>query len=212
MGEVWKPIKNYEGLYEISNIGRVRSLDRKITDKNGKIKYFKGKVLKARKNKNGYFIISLCKDGKYETLQISRLVASAFIPNPNNKPCVDHIDTNRENNEVSNLRWVTYKENNNNDLTRKHMSEGKKGQFKGNENPMKNPNVAKKISGENHYKATFTEEEVKNIREMYKNGLSVSEIIYKIYGINRKNNIKIYNTLHMNISNIVRYRTWKHIA
>ncbi len=117
MEEIWKSIKNYEGLYEVSNLGRVRSLDRVTITTNGKTVPFKGKILKTIKHKNGYLKVNLNKDKKQKTHLVHRLVAEAFIPNPNNKKYIDHINTIRDDNRVDNLRWVTASENQYNDLT-----------------------------------------------------------------------------------------------
>lgn len=103
--EIWKPIEKYPD-YMVSNQGRVKSL------KNGK-----EKVLKCCKYKDEYLSINLCKNGKQKLHKIHRLVAEAFIPNPDNKPCIDHINTIKNDNRVDNLRWVTNKENSNNPLT-----------------------------------------------------------------------------------------------
>lgn len=116
--EEWKDIEGYEGLYQISNYGRVKSLNYKRTGQE--------KILKLSKDKKGYFVINLSIKGKTKVFKVHRLVAKAFIPNPENKPNVDHINTIRTKNEVWNLRWVTQKENNNNELTRQHNSESKK--------------------------------------------------------------------------------------
>ena len=104
--EIWKDIKGYEGLYKISNYGNVYSLH---TDR-----YLKPGV----NNKTKYFAVCLYKNGVYITKKIHRLIAEHFIPNPDNKPCIDHIDGNRQNNKISNLRWVTHKENHNNPITK----------------------------------------------------------------------------------------------
>lgn len=107
--EVWKPIKDYEGLYEISNLGRVKSFNYRGSGKE--------KILKNTECRWGYLTVSLTKSGKCKVFKVHRLVAEAFIPNPENKPCVDHINTIRTDNRVKNLRWVTYKENSNNEKT-----------------------------------------------------------------------------------------------
>lgn len=105
--EIWKDIKGYEGLYQISNYGRVKSLPRMM--KNRKCE----EIIKAPSVlPKGYLKVSLCKNGKIKYFFIHRLVAEAFIPNPNNFPCVNHKDCNPRNNEVSNLEWISYKENN----------------------------------------------------------------------------------------------------
>ena len=111
--EIWKDIENYKGLYQVSSQGRVKSLNYKHTGKE--------KVLKSNKNKNGYLQIYLCKDEKVKSFLIHRLVSQAFIPNPENKPSIDHINTIRDDNRVENLRWVTHKENMNNPLSIKKV-------------------------------------------------------------------------------------------
>lgn len=115
--EVWKPIKGYEGLYEVSNKGNVRSLDRHVMC--GK-QYclLKGKPIKPYYTPMGYLMVSLSKNKYY----LHRLIAEAFIPNPNNLPCIDHINTVRDDNRLENLRWCTKKENANNPLTREHLT------------------------------------------------------------------------------------------
>ncbi|MFC0819748.1 NUMOD4 motif-containing HNH endonuclease [Moraxella marmotae] len=108
----WLPIKNYEGLYEVSEAGEVRSVDRLLYVTNQKERLFKGKVLSLVVNvQNRYPQISLWKNNKGTSYYIHRLVAEAFIPNPDNKPEVNHKDGNRQNNHVCNLEWVTSTEN-----------------------------------------------------------------------------------------------------
>ena len=123
MEEIWKDIKGYEGLYQVSNLGRIKSLDKVIIRKDG-IEYIKrGTILKPSTNTGGYLQIGLSKNGIRKLFRIHRLVAIAFIPNPHNKPFIDHINTIKTDNKVENLRWVTREENANNPLTRKHISE-----------------------------------------------------------------------------------------
>lgn len=112
--EIWKGIKNYEGLYEVSNKGRVKRLERVTTDKNGKKYHLKEKILKEHLNSYGYLTVNLYnhKDSGKQ-LRVHRLVAEAFIPNPNNKPQVNHKDEVKTNNCIENLEWMTCKENNN---------------------------------------------------------------------------------------------------
>ena len=114
--EEWKPIiieKNgilydYTGLYEVSNLGRVRSLDRTSSD--GRV--LKGKILKLRLINNGYLRVGLNKDGRGQIFfRVHRLVATAFVPNPDNLPVVNHKDEDKSNNCVSNLEWCTQKHN-----------------------------------------------------------------------------------------------------
>ena len=110
MEEIWAPICGWEGLYEVSTLGRVRSLDRLVIEKTGKTRRRKGWVMAAVKS-GKYFGVTLSKGGCEVRLYLHRLVAEAFIPNPESKACVNHIDFNRSNNAVANLEWVTYAEN-----------------------------------------------------------------------------------------------------
>lgn len=120
--EVWKDIKGYEGLYQVSNLGNVKSLER--VSNNGKGKYVqKERILKAGIRKGGYKAVVLYKDSKDKNFFIHRLVATAFLDNPFNKEYVDHINTNTGDNRVENLRWVSPKENINNEKTLEKKSE-----------------------------------------------------------------------------------------
>lgn len=109
--EVWRPVVGYEGLYEVSSEGRVRSLDRICVHYSGGPQIRKGKLLTLQTDHKGYKKILLSKDGTYKLWSVHRLVALAFIPNPNNYPCVNHKDENKANNSVDNLEWCTIKYN-----------------------------------------------------------------------------------------------------
>ena len=114
--EVWKDVVGYEGLYQVSNIGRVRHLPHTIFDtgKGGtkRVRHYKMKMLCLQLNEQGYYTVGLYKGSKGEGRLVSRLVAEAFIPNPNNLPCVNHKDENSKNNCVDNLEWCTRAYNN----------------------------------------------------------------------------------------------------
>ena len=132
MEEIWKPVKGYEGLYEISNQGRLKSLPHEVHRRGYGTILVKGGILKLHYNLNGYHIHLLCKQGaKPYCSRIHRLVAETFIPNPENKPCIDHINGIRDDNRAENLRWCTLKENCNFALARKHGSEAKMGEKNG---------------------------------------------------------------------------------
>ena len=102
--ESWKVINDFPN-YEISNYGNIRN---------------KTRLIKAVPNKHGYNVVVLC-DSIRKSVNVHRLVALAFIPNPENKPCIDHIDGNKSNNHADNLRWVTSKENCNNPITKSRL-------------------------------------------------------------------------------------------
>lgn len=105
--DTWKDVEGYEGLYQVSNTGLIRSLDR-FDNTN---KYLKGRTLRPGKKETGYLLVVLCKEGHRAIRTVHRLVAAAFIPNPNNLPQVNHIDGVKTNNLASNLEWVTKSEN-----------------------------------------------------------------------------------------------------
>ena len=107
--EIWKNIENYGGRYQISNYGRVRTTLE--TDHHGGYTTCL-KIMKATTTRKGYLTIGLAKNGKAKRYLVHRIVATHFIENPHNKPCINHKDYNRKNNRVSNLEWCTYLENN----------------------------------------------------------------------------------------------------
>ena len=144
-GEIWKDIDGYDG-YQISNKGRVKST----------IVRNEGKLLKIGINKLGYCIVGLSINGKSKTHYVHRLVAETFIPNPDKKLCIDHINTDRTDNRVENLRWCTQKENINNPLTKEIWS----GTHKGRE--------VLSIRGGKHHKA-------KKVQQFTKDGIFIKE-------------------------------------
>ena len=105
--EIWRPILGYEGVYEVSSYGRVRSLDRY----DGRNHFIKGRIMKRSYCSNGYLSIDLCLNGKIKKCLVHRLVALTFIPNPDNLPMVNHLDEDKTNNRVDNLEWCTAKYN-----------------------------------------------------------------------------------------------------
>lgn len=101
--EFWRDVKGYKGLYQVSNVGQVRSLPRHGT---------KGKILKPLKDTGGYLFVSLCKDGEKKFFLIHRLIAEAFLPNQEKLAEVDHINNAKTDNRVANLQWISKVENN----------------------------------------------------------------------------------------------------
>ncbi len=115
---MWKEIEGYEGYYEISDSGEVKSLDRYVSCSDGTLHHIRGRIMKQsicryRDNDDvGYLVVNLRKNGTSYVAPIHRLVAKAFIPNPQNLTTVNHIDGNKHNNNVSNLEWASYRDNN----------------------------------------------------------------------------------------------------
>ena len=101
MQEIWKDIKGYEGIYQVSNLGRIKSLERFIKGK--KNKYVKQKIKKQSISKTGYYVVSLWYKNKGKVLKVHRLIAQAFISNPLNKQHINHKDLNKLNNSLNNL-------------------------------------------------------------------------------------------------------------
>jgi hypothetical protein len=154
-GEVWRPIDGYGGHYEVSNLGRLRSYGR----------YDKLAILKLFVGDRGYYRKPLYNKvtKKSYNFSIHRLVANAFIPNPDNKPNVNHIDGNKLNNKVENLEWVTQGEN--------------------LQHAIKSGTLV--LDGPNNPTAAFTKEQVIEIRELYSKGNLSRREIANIYGVSK---------------------------
>ena len=158
--EIWKDIKDYEGIYQVSNLGRVKSCDRCIRNSRG-VWHIKEKILKCSKRNDGYIMVALRYNGDNRRILVHRLVAEAFIPNPNNLPLVNHKDESRDNNKADNLEWCTNEYNLHYGTAderwlqsqhNKRLSEEHKRKLKAaNIGPL-NPNYGKKLSLE-HKKA-----------------------------------------------------------
>ena len=111
MNEIWKDIPSYEGYYQVSNLGNFRSLPRTIRYKSTGTRVYPAKNLLTETTKDNYQRITLMKEGVKKRFQAHRLVALIFIPNPENKPCINHKDGNKSNNCIDNLEWCSYSEN-----------------------------------------------------------------------------------------------------
>ena len=110
--EIWKDIPEYEGLYQASSLGNIRSIDRIIYDKNLKrSRNFKGKILKQNIRNDGYLFVNLSKNGINKVVKIHRIIAKTFIKNSNNYKCINHINGNKQDNNINNLEWCTYSHN-----------------------------------------------------------------------------------------------------
>ena len=160
MTEEWKPVVGYEGLYEVSNLGRVRSLDR-VVKRCDHSMFRKGTILRGQPDKNGYLLVSLRREGKEYKAKVHRLVANAFIQNPENKPFVNHIDGNKDRNDILNLEWVTALENS-------HHA--------------KSNGLLRPAKGEDSGKHKLSEQDVLSIRKLVRSGKSMNSVA-KMYGV-----------------------------
>lgn len=161
--EAWKDIKGFEGIYQISNMGRVKSFK---ADPNGRI-------LSIKNSKGDYLNIVLCHGNKRRSVKVHRLVAEAFIPNPDNKPEVNHKDGNKQNNRADNLEWVTRRENHRHALDR-------------------NPNMIKGIIRYNRYTRPKTIQQFSldgNFVAEYPNAAEAS----RVTGICQRNILQVAN-------------------
>ena len=177
--EIWKDIPEYEEIYQISSHGRLKSLEREVKNRG---KYMKPeRIFNKYLNGLGYQIVKLYKGHKeFKNIPLHRLVALAFISNPNNYPQVNHIDGKPSNNNVENLEWVT------NSMNTKHAYD----------TGLKDP---KNYRGSGNASAKITEEDVINIREDRKNGLSLKEMAIK------------YQLRANHLSLITNKTIWKHV-
>lgn len=104
---MYKAVNGYEGIYEVNELGQVRSVDRVVEYKNGSTRKFKGRELKPAMNRDGYAVVGLSKNGIGKTMTVHKLVAETFLPNPENFPEVHHKNHNRADNRAENLQWTS---------------------------------------------------------------------------------------------------------
>ena len=163
MEEIWKDVKDYEGLYQISNLGRIKSLPKKTNNQYSNIEI----IMKQPLQGIGYYSIQLRKDKKFKTLMVHRLLSEVFIPNPENKKQVNHINGIKSDNRLENLEWVTSSEN---------MKHAFRTGLKSNH-------------GEFHPMHKLSEIDVKIIRRLYNKTLYFKNIIIlaEIFNVTKRN-------------------------
>lgn len=188
MKEIFKPIEEFDGIYEISNLGNVKSLERYVevvgVNRMRHKRLLNEKFLKHLPTRCGYLRVGFPIDNKVKYISIHRLVAIAFIPNPENKPEVNHKDGDKTNNRVDNLEWVTSSEN----------------QLHSYKNGLQKPHSNGGAKGELNSHSVLTEKDVIKIRELFSSGKFKQTELADLYEVKRS---CIYS--------IVRFRTWKHI-
>ncbi|MGJ1211954.1 NUMOD4 domain-containing protein [Sphingobacterium multivorum] len=161
--EIWLPVPNYPN-YEVSNLGRVKTLQRAMKSKAGSIAAVNEKIMKGSFSRDGYPIVKISNQFGKKILKVHRLVAMAFIPNPDNKPQVNHINGVKTDNYTDNLEWVTGKEN----VTHGYQT-----------------GLIKASHGESHYLAKVTDEQVLQIRRMRSEDKLTHQAIADLIGVSR---------------------------
>ena len=152
--EIWKDIEGYEGKYQVSNYGRVKSLGRFIDKKGQSQAYLHERILSTKIHK-GYKTVCLYSNNKQKTFSVHRLIANTFIPNPNNFPHIDHINTIRADNRIENLRWVNRSMNMMNEITHKKRSEYWKEKTKKGENVWVERKKRKVVAFDENYNIVY---------------------------------------------------------
>ncbi len=157
--EIWKDIEHYNGVYQISNLGRVRSFNSTGSNSSRRKTPI---IMKNIKDSKGYEVVNLSKNGSKKMKKIHRLIAKAFIPNPDRKEFVNHIDGNPSNNSICNLEWATSSEN------KKHGYD---------------IGITKPVMGSKHGRSKLTESDVLTIRDLHKRKIYSNIKIAEIFGI-----------------------------
>lgn len=182
--EQWKPVVGFEGLYEVSSHGRVRSLDKPVSGPNGRLSIRKGQIVKGCYSHGKYLQVNLYKDRKNNTQKIHRLVAIAFLSNPENYEQVNHKDFDRENNNLDNLEWCSARQNKDYSI-----------------------NAGRQLKGTDVHSVKLTDEDILEIRRIYAETRTKSRVGRGVLsGIAAK-----YGVCPSSISQIVARKSWKHI-
>ncbi len=197
MEEIWKDIKKYEGLYQVSNLGRIKRI-RFINNVTNKPQE---RIISVNKIDNlGYRTTCLCKNNKRKYKRVHRLVAETFISNPNNLPCVNHIDGNKTNNTISNLEWCTHSQNTSHALSNGLIDNAKHRIAVKNNMKIAHEYCKKHhlYGGEHHHNAKLKEKDVIEIKRIYKNQEMLIKQIALTYGVSTST-----------ISRIIHKKSWQ---
>ena len=192
--EVWKVIDQFEGNYEVSNLGRVRSTEKTIVRSNGWSYPRKSKILKPAKDPGGYMRCAVSHKGKLITCKMHRLVAQAFLPNESNLPVVNHINCDKTDNRVENLEWCTAKEN-----AYHAISLGRFQMVADDKLRERSVNKIPK-SGSLNGVSKLTEDQVLEIRAKYIPTVYTRKMLAAEFGVD-----------HTTIKDIVNRRSWVHV-
>lgn len=171
MHEVWKPVLGYEGVYEVSNLGRVRSLDRQVANRWGTTRSVPGTIRTIAVKREGYCFVNLFCKQRAKPMYVHRLVALAFLPNPEGLPQVNHLDGDKSNNRVDNLEWCDASQN------CQHAVDQQ---------------LYESVRGEDSPSSKLTESDVIRIRQLHSDGMLQKDIAAR-FGVGRKAITKIVN-------------------
>lgn len=172
---IWKDVPSYEGYYQVSSCGLIKSIERIVKYRENHSGLRKERILKANVMKHGYVHVVLCIDKEKKTLKAHRLVALAFIPNPENKPCVNHINGIKTDNRVENLEWCTYAENT------QHAYKNK---------------LHSGIKGEKSHLSKLKTDDIMKIRLLYSEGLHSQNELGKIFNVSQSQIYRIVNNIN----------------
>lgn len=175
---IWKDVPSYEGYYQVSSCGLIKSISRVVKYRENHSGLRKERILKLNVTKSGYVHAVICIDKVNKTVKVHRLVALAFIPNPENKPCVNHINGIKTDNRVENLEWCTYAENTQHAFKTKLKSG---------------------VKGEESHLSKLKTEDIMKIRLLYSEGCHSQNELGKMFNVSQSQIARIINNINWKI-------------